>query len=275
MRLIVSTARRCRNDRGSTLDRRNIRSGAVIPDEGYSDQPYIVKTDDGAWLCVITTGSGVEGAGGQHVVTPPQHGHGQDMVGSGGRRAGQRTGGVLRRAAEGPGGRVYVFYNHNTDNVREVIADKPAYPDGCCRRVDSLGHFVFKYSDDGGRTWSAKRYDVPMREFEIDRKQSVRRQAEVLLERGARVHALTARATCRCTRWADSARASSRRRKARCCAATTSSPSATRRRSTGRRCPTARSACARRPAAVRSPRSRASSILSDGSLFCVYRTIDG
>jgi hypothetical protein len=51
-----------------------------------------------------------------------------------------------------------------------VIADKPAYKDGLCRRVDSLGHFVFKYSDDHGRTWSAKRYDIPMRDFEIDRK---------------------------------------------------------------------------------------------------------
>jgi hypothetical protein len=35
--------------------------------------------------------------------------------------------------------------------------------------VDSLGHFVFRYSDDGGRSWSAQRYDIPMREFGIDR----------------------------------------------------------------------------------------------------------
>ena len=50
-------------------DTRLITTGAIIPDEGYSDQPYIVKTADGAWLCVITTGPGQEGAGGQHVVT--------------------------------------------------------------------------------------------------------------------------------------------------------------------------------------------------------------
>src|SRR6266542_3152919 len=50
-------------------DMRLITTGAIIPDEGYSDQPYIVKTADGAWLCVITTGPGQEGAGGQHVVT--------------------------------------------------------------------------------------------------------------------------------------------------------------------------------------------------------------
>ena len=54
--------------------------------------------------------------------------------------------------------------------LREVIADKPAYRTGCNRRVDSLGHFVFKYIDDHGRTWSAQRYDIPQRDFEIDRK---------------------------------------------------------------------------------------------------------
>ena len=50
-------------------DPRHISNGWNIPSEGYADQPYIVKTDDGAWLCVMTTGAGVEGAGGQHVVS--------------------------------------------------------------------------------------------------------------------------------------------------------------------------------------------------------------
>ena len=40
---------------------RNIETGWVIPDESYADQPYIVKCDDGAWLCVITTAAGKEG----------------------------------------------------------------------------------------------------------------------------------------------------------------------------------------------------------------------
>ena len=151
-------------------DGRLITTGWVIPDETYSDQPYIVKTDDGAWLSVITTGSGVEGAGGQHIVTRRSTDGGRtwpqpvDVEPAKGPEASYA---VLLKV---PYGRIYVFYNHNTDNVRQVIADKPAYPDGFCRRVDSLGHFVFKYSDDGGRTWSAKRYDIPMRDFEIDRR---------------------------------------------------------------------------------------------------------
>jgi hypothetical protein len=150
-------------------DPRNIVNGRVIPDEAYADQPYIVKTDDGAWLCVITTGSGVEGAGGQHVISTRSTDQGKtwstpvDVEPSTGPEASYA---VLLKV---PSGRVYVFYNHNTDNVRKAIADKPAYKDGFVTRVDSLGHFVFKFSDDGGRSWSAKRYDVPMRDFEIDR----------------------------------------------------------------------------------------------------------
>ena len=149
-------------------DPRNIRTGMVIPDEGYSDQPYIVKTDDGAWLVVVTTGQGREGEGGQHAITRRSTDMGKtwpeatDVEPASGPEASYA---VLLKV---PTGRLYVFYNHNTDNVRKVIADNPPYKDGFCDRVDSLGHFVFKYSDDQGRSWSAKRYDIPMRDFEID-----------------------------------------------------------------------------------------------------------
>ena len=49
-------------------DNRLISNGREIPTERYSDQPYVVKTDDGAWLCTITTGGGIEGASGQHII---------------------------------------------------------------------------------------------------------------------------------------------------------------------------------------------------------------
>jgi len=153
-----------------TPDPRHLSNGSIIPDEGYSDQPYIVKTNDGAWLCVITTGPGQEGAGGQHIVTTRSTDRGKtwstpaDVEPSNGPEASYA---VMLKI---PSGRVYVFYNHNTDNIRQVIGDKPAYRDGWVRRVDSLGHFVYKYSDDHGRTWSAKRYEIPQRDFEIDKR---------------------------------------------------------------------------------------------------------
>jgi hypothetical protein len=153
-----------------TPDPRHITAGWEIPSEGYCDQPYIVKTDDGAWLCIMTTGSAHEGESGQHVVSTRSTDQGRtwsplvDVEPADGPEASYAV------ALKTPGGRVYAFYNHNTDNVRQTPAEVCNWmPDGVNRRVDSLGHFVFKFSDDHGRTWSAQRYDIPMRRFAIDR----------------------------------------------------------------------------------------------------------
>ena len=150
-------------------DWRNIRSGLIIPDKTYSDQPYVVKTEDGAWLCVMTTGSGREGASGQHIITQRSFDQGktwQDMVAVEPPDGPEASYAVLLKV---PNGRIYVFYNHNTDNLRAVKADDPPFAGGFCKRVDSQGHFVFKYSDDHGKSWSDQRYDIPQRNFEIDR----------------------------------------------------------------------------------------------------------
>ena len=50
---------------GQSGDERNIKNGFTIPKEGYCDQPYVVITNDGNWLCVLTTGAGIEGKPGQ------------------------------------------------------------------------------------------------------------------------------------------------------------------------------------------------------------------
>ncbi len=146
-------------------DERHISNGREIPGEGYADQPYIVQTDDGAWLCAMTTGPGREGQTGQHVICARSTDHGRtwsdpvDVEPSDGPEASYA---VLLKV---PSGRVYCFYNHNTDRVREVLREDG----GVFTRVDSLGHYVFKYSDDHGRTWSDERYEVPVRKFACDR----------------------------------------------------------------------------------------------------------
>lgn len=147
-------------------DPRHIATGWEIPTESYSDQPYIVRTDDGAWLCCVTTGAGHEGQPGQHVVTMRSTDQGRtweapvDVEPIDGPEASYA---VMLKV---PSGRVYVFYNHNTDRVPEVKCHdgRPPY-----KRVDSLGHFVYKYSDDHGKSWSAERYDIPIRLFACDR----------------------------------------------------------------------------------------------------------
>jgi len=163
--IVAASGLAVENHSPATPDPRHIANGWPIPSEGYADQPYVVKTDDGAWLCVITTGKGVEGAAGQHVVTLRSTDRGRtwskpvDVEPADGPEASYA---VLLKT---PSGRVYCFYNHNTDNVREVKREDG----GVYKRVDSLGHYVFKISDDHGRSWSPRRYEVPVREFACDR----------------------------------------------------------------------------------------------------------
>ena len=91
------------------------------------------------------------------------------MVGPGERGTGRRAEASYAVLLKVPGGRIFCFYNHNTDQLRWVRADDPPYAGGQCHRVDSQGYFVFKFSDDHGQSWSAQRYTVPIREMEIDR----------------------------------------------------------------------------------------------------------
>jgi len=150
-------------------DWRHISHGREIPTENYSDQPFVTHTADGAWVCTLTTGPGHEGVSGQHVVSLRSEDQGLtwsdpvDVEPSVGPEASYA---VITKV---PTGRLYVFYNHNSDNQRTVKADNPPYENGLCTRIDSQGYFVFKYSDDHGRTWSANRYPIDVREFEIDR----------------------------------------------------------------------------------------------------------
>lgn len=151
-------------------DPRHIINGLEIPTITYSDQPYIVQTDDGAWLCVVTTGLGLEGEPGQLIVTTRSTDQGKSWSEPVKVEPGEGPEASYAVLLKTPSGRIYVFYNHNTDNVRSIIADNPPYPEGKCYRVDSLGYFVYKFSDDHGRSWSSQRYPIPVREMEMDRR---------------------------------------------------------------------------------------------------------
>jgi hypothetical protein len=154
----------------SIPDRRHIAAGREIPTRTYSDQPYIVKTADGAWLCAVTTGAGREGEPGQTVITMRSRDQGLTwsepvpVEPPGGPEASYAT------LLAAPDGRIFIFYNHNTDNIRQIPGDRPWFPDGRCARVDSLGYFVYRTSDDGGRTWSGRRAPIPVRQMDIDRR---------------------------------------------------------------------------------------------------------
>ena len=139
-------------------DWRLLENGLEIPAVTYADQPYIIRCNDGAWLCCVTPG--------QHVSTCRSTDGGKSWE----KPVPVETPGDVENSyavlLKAPSGRVFVFYNRNSDNVREILShDRQEV----ITRVDSLGHFVFKYSDDNGRSWSRERYDIPFRLFECDR----------------------------------------------------------------------------------------------------------
>ena len=146
-------------------DWRDIRNGNVIPSNHYCDQPYVVITNDGGWLCCITTGAGAEGATGQHVETMKSFDKGKTWSKPVAVEPDCPLENSYAVMLKTEFGRVYIFYCHNTDDTREILSH-----DGKTRftRVDCQGHYVFKYSDDNGSTWSAKRYDIPLRSFQCD-----------------------------------------------------------------------------------------------------------
>jgi hypothetical protein len=72
----------------SAPDPRNFANGWSIPVENYCDQPRIVVTKEGTWVCVLTTNPGKEGAEGQHVVTTLSEDQGKTWSPVGGCRKG-------------------------------------------------------------------------------------------------------------------------------------------------------------------------------------------
>jgi hypothetical protein len=147
-------------------DRRNISLGRVISTDGYCDQPYLLLLKNGVWLCVLTTCSTREGGQDQTVSVLRSEDRGKTWV--------------LLGHLEPPGGpiaswgmpflassgRIYVFYNYNIDNLTSVPTD-PGY-ERLSTRLDTQGALVFRYSDDGGFTWSSERHRIPIRNFAID-----------------------------------------------------------------------------------------------------------
>lgn len=134
----------------AAADWRDVANGNVIHEHGYCDQPYIVIAPDGTWVCVFTTNPGHEGAQRQYVASARSTDQGRTWSAP-----------VAIETPDGPEaswamplmtdfGRVYAFYDFNGDEVRTL-------PDGKPCRADMLGWYCYRYSDDLGETWSERR----------------------------------------------------------------------------------------------------------------------
>ena len=168
-------------------DPRNIATGIVIPAEFYADQPYVVVLPNRTWLCVLTTGAGHEGSGGQYIQSTTSQDQGKTWSAP-----------VQIEKPGGPDaswamplltdfGRVYVFYDYNGDEF-----GKPSNPDSPkvshAMRADMLGWYCYRYSDDNGKTWSEKRFRLPVRMTDADRHNSFDGKVQIMWGIGKPIH---------------------------------------------------------------------------------------
>jgi len=162
-------------------DPRNFASGREIPSVFYVDQSYTVIMPDGTWVCILTTGKDREGERGQFVAATRSTDAGKiwsDLV-----PIESPTGPNASWAVPllTPSGRIYAFYNYNGDLVRAGCDEDEKWffwhdtppPKITRERNDLHGWYVYKFSDDGGRTWSEERYRLPMRETLCDKNRTV------------------------------------------------------------------------------------------------------
>jgi hypothetical protein len=135
----------------TSSDPRFFDNGTLIFANGYNDQPYMTRLQDGSWLCVITTAAGEENDPDRHLVTFRSVDQGQTWVPAGDfieppEELRQPSWATLFTT---PFGRVYTFYNLN--------------PEAGVRR-----DYVYRFSDDNGQTWSEERYEMPLRRTGFD-----------------------------------------------------------------------------------------------------------
>ena len=144
-------------------DERNILNGLPIASYTYADQPYAVVNRKGEWVCVVTTGRKPEGSRGQFVISTVSADRGKTwsspvaIEDDSGPEASWATPYVT------PYGRIYAFYVYNGDDVVTLPGSDRIV------RADTHGWYVYRYSDDGGHSWSARRHRIPLRVTDVNR----------------------------------------------------------------------------------------------------------
>jgi hypothetical protein len=157
----LSVGSGARNGAPAAEDVRNLDTGPVIGGIAnvYADQPMCIRRQpDLAWLC-LTTVSTAEGAPDERVVASISTDRGASWSGAAPLDPG--SSGEIEYAYAAPfqasDGRIWALYVINSDNIT-------ALPSTGARitRTDMLGHFKMRHSDDGGATWSAQAWEVPV-----------------------------------------------------------------------------------------------------------------
>ncbi|XP_065833613.1 uncharacterized protein [Oscarella lobularis] len=168
--LVLVLCASCYSDSPSppTQDPRYLSNGSEMLVSGYLDQPYCVVDASRArrWVCTITQDSQHEGGQGERVVSLFSSDKGKTWSHPLALEPNTSLANSYSTILITPAGRIYAIYNMNLDNVTMLPSGKPI------SRSDELGHFVMRYSDDGGESWSSERYEVPYRLTSIDESNS-------------------------------------------------------------------------------------------------------
>jgi hypothetical protein len=177
-------------------DPRLITNGHLMHTWAYADQPYCVvfprepeEDRPGRWLCTVTVNDNThEGGAGEHVVSVYSDNRGvtwseplplepslvppaecpppKNRSAAANRTACYvQVDNAYSNTLLTPAGRVYSVYNMNLRNVSTLHGKH-------IPRVDELGNFVMKYSDDRGESWSSEHLVVPYRTTDVDRNNS-------------------------------------------------------------------------------------------------------
>ena len=150
---------------GGAADWRALAEGRLMLQDLYLDQPQcaIWPGPPRRWVCTIARNSAPEGHFGEHAEVLFTEDQGLTWVtGIRLEPPGAPTnsyGNILVT----PFGRLAVVYSMNLRNVTRFPSGQPF------TRDDELGFMVWRFSDDGARTWSPDRYVVPLRNTSIDR----------------------------------------------------------------------------------------------------------
>ena len=150
-----------------SLDSRYILNGRVLHTGGYCCQPYCSVLPDKTWSCAMTfipdTISCTEGRPGEHMVSFRSSDQGKTWSEfvtiepySNTSTANVSAYGSI--TARPDGSRIFALWIQNVNGIDHIPGGKPSPG----FRADMLGNFVWKYSDDQGRTWSAEHYKIPV-----------------------------------------------------------------------------------------------------------------
>lgn len=146
-------------------DWRKAQNGVQIMRNYYVDQPYVAVLPNGDWRVFMTSNTDHEGVPGQHIVSSVSKNKGKTWSGPELIDPDTRLSSSWAVPYLTPTNRLYVFYTYNGDNVMDING-KPLDPKTFGNN-SMLGWYCFRFSEDFGKTWS-DRYRIPLRLTKAD-----------------------------------------------------------------------------------------------------------